>query len=362
MKLLTMIFCTLWLLPQSGSAQSDRNAAAEAIADAVASVQENRSWEAQIDALRKIATTLDQTNGMSLSEADRVFADRLASQGEATILIETAYRTLKDKRPDQMEAVDLGVMASALMSSAVDAEDAGLLTASAAVYIADSLTSIDDRLKSAGHAGLGAAVSEASGDALNGAALMKNLSRFKEAAKAVAIAGKLSEASAQETKEFVDGFLKMLPPGANIILANPATFMARDQLAQTHKTYNLATEGLSLVADAIETGRFDFDRYNGVIDGLKALRKSPWDKSTALRYAKQICESLPLMKPWCDDLIGAFEAKAPTGACAEIDCNCSSFGRIIQVDCLMAEDTLRRNCRVEEAVAASCFVPSDGAE
>lgn len=202
-------------------------------------------------------------------------------------------------------------------------------------------------------------ITSASGDVISGAAATSLLSKLANFAKAARASPDLANMTAKETKAYLDSVVGTFPAGAAVAISGPMFIAVRDNLAWSNEMFGQSAQALNLVADAMETGKFDHEAYNKIRDRLNDLSKGPWGSDTAKDILKSMCKSLPVAGAWCDDLFKAVEELLSPAMCKAITCDCDNVGGGLMrapllVQCMFQQETLVNECRATQKVTSSC--------
>jgi hypothetical protein len=153
---------------------------------------------------------------------------------------------------------------------------------------------------------------------------------------------------------WIDRVLKGLP-GSNPAIQGPQRAFVYDNLKWTRTGYDLSTKGLGLVADAIASGKFDSQSYEGLARDIEAwAHGGPW-VNTARDYVKALVAKYPGLGKLVDKLWPNTLPPRPTSRATPspansgprkggpIDCDCENldFGIITR--------EYRKVCRAAEA-------------
>ena len=135
--------------------------------------------------------------------------------------------------------------------------------------------------------------------------------------------------------------------------------MYRDLVAWDNQMFGESAKALNLVADAIETGRFDHEAYNKIRGRLEELKKGPWDSDTAKDILKSLCKAIPIASAWCDDAFKLAEKLMGPVDCSAITCDCANVGGGLMrgpliVTCKIQEQDLILQCQATKTVTGSC--------
>jgi hypothetical protein len=192
-----------------------------------------------------------------------------------------------------------------------------------------------------------------------GAALTNSLSRLANLAKVARAAPNLPDLDKKATKEFLDNIKSIAPPIPAFAANQAGITMFRDLQAYNNEMFRESTKALDLVADAIETGKFDNEAYNKIRDRLNELKKGPWDGDTAKDILKSLCKAIPILGAWCDDAFKLAEELVSPVSCSAITCDCENVGGGLMrgpliVSCKIQEQDLILQCQATGKVTGSC--------
>lgn len=97
-------------------------------------------------------------------------------------------------------------------------------------------------------------------------------------------------------ERFVDDTLALIPTNQAGALQGPAGVFFRDTLKWDQKMWSAGTEGLDLVAEAMETGSLDGDRLTELSSRLDQLGKEgPWATGTGTDFLKKMVGGVPVV-------------------------------------------------------------------
>jgi hypothetical protein len=122
-----------------------------------------------------------------------------------------------------------------------------------------------------------------------------------------------------------------------------------------------STEGIDLVADAIERGELDQEAYARVAERIEQLAgQGPWDGDTAKEFLKKWAENLPGVGKF---IKAVWPADLPE-QCQAINCDCDNLDWGIltsayQEECRNAEAGIIRQCRIDKTQGA-CHPTASG--
>jgi hypothetical protein len=140
---------------------------------------------------------------------------------------------------------------------------------------------------------LGLAKQDLSG---NSSEVLEYLEILQKLHKAGYSAAQLAEMKENQTKQFVESVVDLFPEMTNPVLNGPVAIVFSDQLHWTQDLYRDSTNALELVANAIETGKFDSAAYQRIADHIQVLSlQGPWGKKTALGALKKWSEQIPFL-------------------------------------------------------------------
>jgi hypothetical protein len=179
--------------------------------------------------------------------------------------------------------------------------------------------------------------------------------------KAGLSADELANADEPERDRIIRDFLSLAPTSLNPQLGGPAGAAFADALDWNGRMWDATTDGLDLVADAIETGHVDMERHAAIAARIEALAaKGPWDGDTATTFFKQWATGLPgigkfLKAVWPEPL---------PELCKPINCDCDHvmmelFGEFRKA-CLATEAELISRCAEKKAISGSCHPTAQG--
>jgi hypothetical protein len=150
---------------------------------------------------------------------------------------------------------------------------------------------------------LGLAVSEAEGEGLTEADILgprpdpADLVTFTKAMKAEEanpVAASLQRTSLKNAETFliqVSGFVpKGLAPG----LSSPTGVFFKDLINWDDDMWSSSTDALSLVSDAIQTGKLNLAAFDKISRHLEALgRQGPWSKQSGIDFLRRLTAGVP---------------------------------------------------------------------
>lgn len=256
-------------------------------------------------------------------------------------------------------------IAGPLLDSVAKMQEDGTLLPSLAIEVDDAIGKLNAIAAKAGLPSVADAISQATGDAKLGSAITDSLGRLAKLAKVARQSSDLAAMDEKATKEFLDNWIGMLPPGAGPAISGPAFVVFRDSLAWNNEMFGESTKALNLVADAIETGQFDHEAYNKIRDRLNDLSKGPWGSDTAKDFFKKLCKSIPIAGAWCDDAFKLAEELISGVDCDKVTCDCDNVrgglmrGPLI-VQCKIQEQDLIGQCNATKKVTGSCPADAKG--
>jgi hypothetical protein len=253
----------------------------------------------------------------------------------------------------------LANIAGPLLGAVAEMQENRTLLPSAAIQLDDAIKKIDAATAKAGLPSVAEAISKASGDAKLGAAVTGALGKIAAAAKVARDAPNLKDMDEKAKKEFLDNIVSIMPPAAGPAITGPAFGVFRDEVVWSSEMYGESTKALDLVADAIETGKFDMGAYNKIRDRLQQLAKGPWGGDTAKDFFKKLCKSIPIAGAWCDDAFDLAEQLISGVDCKAITCDCDHVGGGLMrgpliVQCKIQEQDLISECQATKKVTGKC--------
>jgi hypothetical protein len=183
--------------------------------------------------------------------------------------------------------------------------------------------------------------------------------------KAAVSADRLAEEGVEHFDEAYSDAMDLIPTEFNPALGGPAGIVFRDQLQWTGEMAEAATDGIDLVADAIESGAVDEERLAAITGRIEELaREGPWGSDTAADFAKKFIEEIPVL----GKLFKAVWPEAPEeeeDVCAPINCDCDNleFGILTgayQDECRGVERQLLDLCRAAGRIEGTCHPTASG--
>lgn len=166
----------------------------------------------------------------------------------------------------------------------------------------------------------------------------------------------VADGDAQATEDFINDVAGMIPPSLSPAMASPlGTAFAHQQRWQQEMT-QAATDGLNTVADAIETGHFDEERFREISDRLEELSRGPWGEETARDAVRQWCGHLPIGSEVCEKAVDTWEEWSEEALCeAAVNCDCENseymFPSVSIPQCYGYEEAARQQCREDGYVS-----------
>ncbi len=258
----------------------------------------------------------------------------------------------------------LARIARPMLDTVAEMQKNGTLLPSAAIQLDDAIRKLDAETAKAGLPSVADAISQVTGDDKLGAALTDALDKIAALAQRAREAPNLNEMDEEAKKEFIDDLVSNLPPGAGPAITGPAFTVFRDHLAWKSEMFGESAKAVNLVADAIETGRFDHEAYNKIRDRLEELSQGPWSSDTVKDFFKKLCESIPIAEAWCDDAFELAEELISGVDCEAITCDCDGIGGLMRgplvVTCRIQEQDLISECRATKKVTGSCDTDAKG--
>lgn len=259
----------------------------------------------------------------------------------------------------------LASIAAPMLETVAVMQENGTLLPSSAIVVDDAISKLNAVAAKAGLPSVADAISEATGDPKLGSALTDALGRIAAAAKLARAAPNLAEADEKAAKEFIDNFVKMAGPNPAFALNPGGVVMLRDLLVHNQQMFNESAKALNLVADAIETGRFDSEAYAKISDRLNELSKGPWGSDTAKDVLKSLCKAIPIAGAWCDDAFKLVEELISGSDCSAITCDCQHVGGGLMrgpliVQCELHQADLVGICLADNTAPISCLADAKG--
>ncbi|MGE4233178.1 MAG: hypothetical protein AB7F43_07605 [Bacteriovoracia bacterium] len=96
--------------------------------------------------------------------------------------------------------------------------------------------------------------------------------------------------------QFVEDTFKILPGSTGSVLDSPVGKFFRDLMNWDQKMWSNTTEGLNLVADAIETGNLNQEKYSRVANEINRLgNEGPWTWESGRDFLKKTAEGIPVV-------------------------------------------------------------------
>lgn len=246
-----------------------------------------------------------------------------------------------------------------LMDTIGKMQDNGTLMPEAAIQLDDAVSKLNSAAAKAGLPSVADAITKATGNDKLGSAVTDTLGRLAKLAKVARASPNLAEMDSKATKEYIDNLVGILPPGAGPAISGPGFVLFRDNLAWNNEMFGESTKALNLVADAIETGKFDDKAYGKIRDRLNELSKGPWGSDTAKDFFKSLCKAIPIAGAWCDDAFKVAEELVSGVNCGEVTCDCENVGGGLLrgpliVQCKIQEQDLISECNATKKVTGKC--------
>jgi len=238
------------------------------------------------------------------------------------------------------------------------AED-GTLLPQAAIELDGAISALNDAAKKAGLPDVAAAISQATGIDGIGEKTTGLIGRIAKAAEIARAAPDLAKMNQAETKKFLDSLVAFLPAGAGPAISGPAFGVFTEQLGWSNEMFGESTNAMNLVADAIETGKFDHAAYAKIEKRLNDLSKGPWGSDTAKDFFKSLCKLIPVAGAWCDDAFQSVEELIAGVDCGAITCDCGNVGGGLlagpnTVICKLQEQSIINECTATKKITLSC--------
>jgi hypothetical protein len=259
-----------------------------------------------------------------------------------------------------------GEILGPLMETVGQMQQDRTLLPSAAIALDDAVSALNSAASKAGLPGIADAITAATGLEGLGATATDVLGKLAAAAKVARDAPDLAEMDAAATEEFLKNMVSIAPPIPAFGVNQIGYEMFIDTLAWNNEMYGESTKALNLVADAIETGRFDHAAYQQISDNLNRLSKGPWDSSIAKGVLQSMCEAIPVLGAWCGDAFKlAEDLIAGTTDCAAITCDCQNVGGGLMrgpliVQCEIQQADLISQCQADNTAPLSCDADAKG--
>ncbi len=180
--------------------------------------------------------------------------------------------------------------------------------------------------------------------------------------KAVLSSEELSEDEFPQRDRIVRDYLDLIPVNLSPALAGPAGAAFADALDWNGRLWDSTSEGIGLVADAIERGELDMEAYQQVADRIERLAGSgPWDSDTAAQFLKKWAENLP----YVGKFLKAVWPEPGPEECRPINCDCDNveFGLLTgeyQKECRGAEEGLKAECARRREIVGVCHPTASG--
>ncbi|NNE22092.1 MAG: hypothetical protein HKN11_05735 [Rhizobiales bacterium] len=245
-----------------------------------------------------------------------------------------------------------------LMETIGQMQDNKTLLPEAAIQLDKAVQKLDAAAAKAGLPSIAAAISQATGDDKLGSAVTNTLSRLAKIAELARNTPDLAKMNKEATTEYIYGWLEAASslggPAINNVTAVPFSQL----LGWNNEMYGQSSQALNLVADAIETGKFDHKAYNKIRDRLNELSKGPWGSDTIKDMVKSLCKSIPIAGAWCDDAFKLVEELVGV-SCGDITCDCENVGGGLMrgpliVQCKIQEQDLISQCNATKKVTGKC--------
>ena len=245
-----------------------------------------------------------------------------------------------------------------LMDTVGQMQDNKTLLPEAAIQVDNAVQKLNAAAAKAGLPSIADAISQVSGNDKLGSAVTNTLGRLAKLAKAARDTPNLAEMNEQATKDYIDNVTGLLSGAAGPAISGPGFVLVRDNLAWNNEMFGQSSKALNLVADAIETGKFDHKAYNKIRDRLNELSKGPWGSDTAKDFLKKLCKSIPIAGAWCDDAFKLAEELVGV-SCDQITCDCENVGGGLMrgpliVQCKIQEQDLINECNATKKVTGKC--------
>ncbi len=189
------------------------------------------------------------------------------------------------------------------------------------------------------------------------------LEKAIKAYKAILSGEELAEADYPQRDRIVRDWLDLVSRDLSPILAGPAGAAFADAVAWNGRMWDSTTEGLDLVADAIENGELDMEAYQQVAARIERLAAAgPWDSDTAHQFLKKWAEDLP----YVGKLLKAVWPEPVPEECKPINCDCEALvdwgllaGEYIK-ECRGVEEGLKAECSARREIVGVCHPTASG--
>jgi tetratricopeptide (TPR) repeat protein len=181
--------------------------------------------------------------------------------------------------------------------------------------------------------------------------------------KAILSSEELSDDDYPQRDRIVRDWIDLVSRDLSPILAGPAGAAFADAADWNGRMWDATSEGLGLVADAIERGELDMEAYQQVADRIERLANAgPWDSDTAHQFLKKWAEELP----YVGKLLKAVWPEPVPEECRPINCDCDALvdwgllaGPYIK-ECRGVEDGLKAECSRRREIVGVCHPTASG--
>lgn len=358
---LILVVCLLLLMPLSSlqawaqDARAEMNAAGERL-------QAATTPEGRVAAMHDMADILARNpDDQAAAAAARVISDQASSEAGAAVLLDALTDlATAGKITDTQTLARIG---APLLSRINQMRDEGTLLPSSAIVLDDALGRLDRAAETLGLPNLAEAIDELTGDTGLASDARSALSRVADAARLLQAAGNLAQGDAEASRAFIDSTLSFF--GA----ANPAISLVgplyREVLVWNQDMYGEAAGVIDLVTDAMQTGQFDEAAYNQRRERIGELSRGPWNSATAKDLLRSLCNQVPILGAWCDDLFDFVEDLVAGDPCEALTCDCENVGGGLMrgpliVQCRLHEQELQQICQQLGEPLGSCLPDARG--
>lgn len=170
----------------------------------------------------------------------------------------------------------------------------------------------------------------------------------------------IAEGDTDAVDDFVEGVFDLLPTAAGPAFSSVVGDAFVDTMQWNAEMWDASTDGIDIVADAIENGRVDTERLRQVEDRLNDLRSGPWGSDLARDAANRLCDLLPdAVSGLCQDLFEEVAEIFEGETCEAIDCDCGNVGSGLlagpeRVTCEIQQQDLQLFCQANNRIEGVC--------
>lgn len=221
---------------------------------------------------------------------------------------------------------------------------------SAGLATSEGLRAVERALQAQGSTALKEQLAQLSGSPELYTRLLELAEWAQQVADLADDAAGIADGDAQAAENFINGFMDMIPPNLAPAMAGPLRAAFVDQQRWQQEMTQAATDGLNTVADAIETGRFDHERFQEIADRLEDLGRGPWGGDTARDAIRRWCGHLPIGSSVCEAAVDIWQGSSEEDLCeAAVNCDCENseymFPSVSIPQCYGYEEQARQECR-----------------